>query len=357
MSIDPGTSPTQSDASVRTALITGAAGFIGSALCRELRAGGWSVLALDDLSSGWLERLDEGPALEFARGDVRDTSILEPLLARADLVVHLAARVGVRRILAAPAACARENVQGVEALLAAASALPAQRRPRILCASSSEVYADSASPLSEGAALREFAADGRYAYAASKRRGEELLDASGLWPRERAPVHLRFFNVVGPGQDASSGMVLPRFLEQAARHEPLQVFGDGRQLRTFAHVDDVACILAGLCERACAQDAAGTLPGGALNVGGRAVADVETLARLVLEVSGSRGGLRHVDPRDEFGREFREVRARRADLARLEASCGPIRARSLEAIVRDAWARHVARSSLSWSRRCASLAS
>lgn len=351
MSFEPGTLHQPSGASVRTALVTGAAGFIGSALCRELRARAWRVIALDDLSSGWRERLIEDAGLAFVLGDARDGAILEPLIERSDIVVHLAARVGVRRILESPAACARENVEGVEALLAAISALPRARRPRVLCASSSEVYADSEEPLSETHALRELALDGRFAYAASKRRAEELLDASGLWPRERAPVHLRFFNVVGPGQDAASGMVLPRFLEQAARHEALQVFGDGTQVRTFAHVDDVARMLARLCERGDA------LPGGALNVGGRATADVRTLAHLVLEVSGSRGGLCHVDPRAELGRDFREVRTRRADLARLEASCGPIVARSLEAIVRDACARHRAPSAPSWIPPCASLAS
>lgn len=341
-------------------LVTGGAGFLGAALCRALAASERAVLALDDLSSGRRERLEgrNGPSgsghlrgIELVVGDVRDTRLLAELVARSGLVVHLAARVGVRRILAAPAACARENVAGVESLIAALTTVPAASRPRVLFASTSEVYAPSDAPLHEASPLRESASDGRYAYATSKRRGEELLDACGLWAPGRAPIHLRFFNVVGPGQDSSSGMVLPTFLEQAARGAPLPIHGDGSQERTYAHVDDVAAIVARLC------GSEGDRITGPLNVGGRARATVLELARCVIARSGSRAGWSFVDARAELGAGFAEVPTRRADLSRLEALLGPIDARALDAIVADAWSRHASLARSAPLRSCASLAS
>ena len=316
-------------------LVTGAAGFIGAALCRELCAAGHPVVGLDDLSTGWPERLAGLDGLEFVEGDAGEPGGLTRLLAdaEADVVYHLAARVGVRAVLRDPEGCRAANLRGVRELLAAVQALAPDRRPRVLFASSSEVYAESGSPLREDGRTRPTDGVGRWAYAASKLRGEELLDGSGLWSPERAPVHLRFFNVVGPGQDADSGMVLPTFVERALRGEPLPVHGDGAQVRTFAHVDEVGRVLRELGTR-------GWSGGGPLNVGGRARTTIGELARLVAERAETGATCESTDPRSRIDSTFEDVRFREPDLERLEATGVATPRATLREIVDDTLARH-----------------
>jgi len=321
------------------ALVTGAAGFIGSALTRALVAANWEVVGLDDFSSGWPERLVEQPRATFLERDVNAPGVVGRLLEREgafDACVHLAARVGVREVLRDPEGCRAENLRGVRELIAGVAGLPAHRRPRLFCASSSEVYADSTAPLAEGEPTRDVGARGRWAYAASKLRGEELLDeAAPLWPATRGPVHLRFFNVVGPGQDSNSGMVLPIFVERALAGEPLPVHGDGRQIRTFAHVDQVARALVGLLERR-------VVPPGALNVGGVARCTIRRLALAVKELSGSSSPLELTDPRLSCGPRFEEVFFREPRLERLAGLGLAVPDLAVEEIVADTLARHAA---------------
>jgi len=331
----------------RTVLVTGGAGFIGRAVVAALLAhGGIRVLALDDLSKG------DGPAPADPRlvritADVRDRARLWELLREgppAAALVHLAARVGVRTVLADPEGAARANLDGVQSLVDVLHALPASRRPRVFAASSSEVYAESSAPLSEASPLRA-ERDGRWAYAAAKRAGELLLDgAAHLWPADFAPVHLRFFNVVGPGQDASSGMVLPRFVEAARCGAPLTVHGDGAQVRTFAHVEDVARDVATLVEGAPAGPRERALSGGPLNLGGEARTTLRALAELVAARAAHAGFARpavvHVDPLRDVGANFRDVRHRVPDLARARALGLAASTRTLVEIVDDVLQRH-----------------
>ena len=330
----------------QTVLVTGAAGFIGSALVRELLRRGHTVRALDDLSAGSSARLPA--SVELSRGDVVAPGVLSGLLedGACTALVHLAARVGVRSVLADSDGCARANEAGVERLVGAVAALPAARRPRVFFASSSEVYAARPGLLAEGHALRE-ETQGRWAYSASKIAGERALAAAApLWPAAQAPVCWRFFNVVGPGQSARSGMVLPNFLECARRGEPLPVHGDGRALRTYAHVDEVARTLADLVAHR-------ALEGGSLNIGGRARASVRELAECVLRRSGSRAGIAATDPRARQGAAFEEVEERAPDLARLASLGVFLPCASLDEIVADSWRRHFGEE----AAPCASLAS
>lgn len=208
----------------------------------------------------------------------------------------------------------------------------------MFCASSSEVYADAVIPLEEEAALRSVDGVGRWAYAGSKLRGEAACDeARGLWGRGLGPVHLRFFNVVGPGQDGRAGFVLPRFVEAAQRGRALRVHGDGSAVRTFAHVGEVARVLAGMALHP-------AVPEGPLNVGGVARASVLELARAVA-AGASAASLEEpeivwVDPREELGEGFEEVSVRLPALGRLAAlGCG-VPSMALEEIVADTLARH-----------------
>ncbi|MCB9915497.1 MAG: NAD-dependent epimerase/dehydratase family protein [Planctomycetes bacterium] len=316
-------------------LVTGAAGFIGGRLAHELCAAGHRVLGLDDFSTGWPERLPRAGAFELVEGDVSAPGVLARLVAREEphVLVHLAARVGVRAVLRDPEGCRAANLRGVGELLTAVEALPRARRPRVLAASSSEVYAEKPGPLREGDPTRPTDGAGRWAYAASKLRGEELLDASGLWDAARGPLHLRFFNVVGPGQDGDSGMVLPTFVERALDGRPIPVHGDGAQVRTFAHVDEVARALRALVE---AEHA----PGGALNVGGAARTSILALARLVAERAGRGSAVRFTDPRARCGANFEDVRFREPDLARLAELGVAAPALDLTSLVDDSLARH-----------------
>jgi UDP-glucose 4-epimerase len=307
---------------------------VGSRLAAECLAAGWEVLALDDLSAGWRERLPSHPRLEWIEADAAEPGRLAALVAqhRPAHLVHLAARVGVRSVLADPEGCRRANLRLVEAVAEAVAAAPPGGAPRVWAASSSEVYADALGPLAEDAPLRPLEGAGRWAYAASKREGEERLDAALAGRGAAGPVHLRFFNVVGPGQDATSGMVLPTFVESALEGRPLPVHGDGSQLRTYAHVDEVARTLRELLE----HDA---VPPGPLNLGGRARCTVLELAGCVLRHAGG-GRIERVDPRRRLGEGFEEVPAREPDLTRLAALGVALPAAGLDELVADTLARH-----------------
>ena len=317
------------------ALVTGAAGFIGAALCHELLGSGWRVSGLDDFSSGWRGRLCESAGFELIEAGVSEPGRLTRVLGEGDfqVVVHLAARVGVRSVLRDPEGCRASNLRGVEELISAIASLPAVLRPRLLAASSSEVYRESERLLSEDAPTRPTDGAGRWAYAGSKLRGEELLDAAQLWPAECGAVHLRFFNVVGPGQDSDSGMVLPTFVECALEGRDLPVHGDGAQVRTFAHVDEVARVLRELV-------ALPRLPGGALNIGGTARTSIEELAQLVRAEAKAAGSVRWTDPRDRCGANFEDVLHREPSLARLVSLGVRVPSMSLAQIVRDSLERH-----------------
>lgn len=326
----------------RTVLVTGGIGFVGASVVRALLAEGARVVVLDDRSGGARLELPDDQRVSLVVGDVRDRALLTELLRaepRVLALVHLAARVGVRTVLADPDGSAAANLDGVHSVLAAVAALQPDRRPRVLAASSSEVYADSATPLHEGSPLRAQHA-GRWAYAAAKLAGERALDArAALWRAGDAPVHLRFFNVVGPGQDAASGMVLPRFIEAAQHVAALEVHGDGAQVRTFAHVEDVARDVAALALRQTAP-----FSGGALNLGGRARASMAELAELVAARAQQHGLARptivRVDPTRAVAPSFADVRHRVPDLSRARSLGLAQRARSLAAIVDDMFARH-----------------
>ena len=349
-----------------TVLVTGAAGFIGAAVTERLLAAGARVLALDDLSAGDPARLEAlaRDGLEVVHGDASDGALLGELLREAPgAVVHLAGRVGVRTVLADPEACERENVElGAAVAEAIARRASGPSRPRVLAASTSEVYAESSNPLSEESALRAAEAVGRWRYAASKLASEEAFDAA-LDGSGQGAVHLRFFNVVGPGQDGSTGMVLPRFVEAARAGAPLTVHGEGESVRTFAHVESVAADIAALALPDLLADGPAAARcarfEGALNLGGTARATVLELAREVGRAAERRGAppasIVHVDPRVTVSPRFAEVHHRVPDLSRVRALGLCAAPWTLADLVDDVVVRHVApRPARAGSPRCAS---
>lgn len=310
-------------------LITGGAGFIGSALAEECSRRGQEVVVLDDLSTGRRENLDgliHGSHCTLVEGSACDAALVAGLVAASDQVVHLAASVGMRRVLERPVETLENNVRGSETVLRAA----ARARVRILLASSSEVYGRSSrlpfcedDPLLLGATTEP-----RWSYACSKALGEWLAFAHA---RSSAldVVVVRLFNIAGARQRAEFGMVLPSLAEQALRGEALTVYGDGAQTRCFLHVDDAARTIADLL----AHDGA---KGRVFNVGSDEEVSILTLAERVRAAAESRAPIVRMPYREAYGTGYQDVPRRVPELARLR---GLLRFRprfSLDAIVESA---------------------
>jgi UDP-glucose 4-epimerase len=219
-------------------LITGGAGFIGSHLSEALLAAGHEVLVLDDLSTGAIDNiahLRNRPGFEYTIDTVFNEPLVAEMVDRADVVFHLAAAVGVKLIVERPVHTIETNVHGTEVILRHA----AKKKKLVFIASTSEVYGKSADvPFREdadlvmGATFRH-----RWAYACSKALDEFL--ALAYWKEKKVPVIVvRFFNTVGPRQTGQYGMVLPSFVRQALTGDPITVFGDGTQSRSFTYVGD-----------------------------------------------------------------------------------------------------------------------
>ena len=257
-------------------LVTGGAGFLGSALANALVAKGHEVLVVDDLSAGDPQRL--APTVLFHRGSVLDRPKLWTLLQGVDCVYHLAARVLVAESVLYPAEYNTVNVGGTVSLL---EAMRDTGAPRIILASSGAVYGlQDAQPVSE-----QSPPNPQSPYAVSKLSAEYYLHTIGaLWNIET--VALRLFNTYGPYQalPASHAPVVPRFLQQAQRGGSLVLFQDGRQTRDFVYIDDVVTALL----------AAGTVTGinrRTINVGSGVETDINALARLVLQLTNSNSNL------------------------------------------------------------------
>ncbi len=307
-------------------LVTGGAGFIGSHLCERLLARGDEVLALDDLSTGRRSNLEaclSHPRFELVVGSVLDETLVQDLVADAGGVFHLAALVGVRLVLERPTSTIETNVLGTRNVLAAATRSGA----RVLFASSSEVYGKSErlpsaedDPLLLGATREP-----RWSYACSKALGEWMAFAH---VREHGlPVLvLRFFNVVGPRQRGSFGMVLPRFVRAAQSGAPLTVHGDGRQTRCFLHVADALDALLGLWDEPRAW-------GRVFNVGSEHEVSIQELAERVLEAAASHAPIAHMPYREVYGPEVSDLPRRVPDITRLRQLTGFSPRRGLEEIV------------------------
>jgi UDP-glucose 4-epimerase len=315
-------------------LVTGGAGFIGAHLCEALCARGHAVRALDDLSAGrrdHLRALADEPRFRFVEGTAIDREVVAALVDEADAVLHLAAVVGVRAVLARPAQTIETNLRATEAVLAAAS----RRGCPVFVASSSEVYGKSTQlPFREDADLVLGPTQvARWAYACAKANDEFL--ALGHREEWGLPVVIgRLFNTAGPRQSGRHGMVLPTFVRQALRGEPITVHGDGTQRRCFAHVADVVRAIVSLVETPAAH-------GQIVNIGSDEEITILELAERVRAHAGSRSAIVRVPYAAAHARGFEDVGRRVPDTTRLRALTGWRPERGLDAIIADAvaWAR------------------
>ncbi len=296
-------------------LITGGAGFIGSHLCELLLAQGHRVVAIDDLSTGRVENiahLRPLPHFQLVRENIQNEQVLDRLTSESDVVVHLAAMVGVQRIVEDPVRTIRTNIMGTEAVLGAAYRYGC----KVLIASTSEVYGKGVRvPFTEdddrlmGPTTRS-----RWAYAESK-AVDEFLGLAYYHQFGLPVVVMRFFNTVGPRQTGRYGMVVPRFVRQALKNEPITVYGDGTQSRCFADVADVTRAAAALAEHPAA-------PGQVFNVGATEEITIRGLAERVIALTGSRSAIEMVPYDAAYGPGFEDMQRRVPSIAKLHALIG-----------------------------------
>lgn len=309
-------------------LVTGGAGFIGGHLIRRLLDRGESVVALDDLSTGSRENVPaegENQRFRLVVGDVRDRALVDELVQDCDAVIHLAARIGLKLVIESPLKTMEVNADGTESVLAAAS----RYGKRTLIASTSEVYglatkipSSESDPISFGSPEK-----GRWSYACSKVFDEFYALALHRERGLRATV-VRLFNTVGPKQSAHYGMVIPRFVRQALAGEPLTVYGDGTQTRSFCYVGDV---VDGLMEIV-ARDAS---IGKVYNVGNPSEIAIVDLAKRVIESTGSASPIEYVPFDVAFNAGFEEIRRRVPDISRARHDLGFNPTTTLDVILKD----------------------
>ncbi len=266
------------------ALITGGAGFIGSHLAEALLGRGWQVHVLDDLSTGSAENVQHlvgRPGFTLTVGSALDRAIVAPLVATADVVFHLAAAVGVRLVMEQPVRTIETNIKTTETVLA----LAAERGSRVLLASTSEVYGklDGHKFSESDDVVLGPTSRSRWCYAASKII-EEFLGIAYARERDIPVTIMRLFNTIGPRQTGQYGMVVPRFVRQALRGEPLTVYGDGTQRRSFTWVGDVVDAMITLVQHPGAV-------GEVFNVGHTKEIEIRELAGLVKRLTRSESGI------------------------------------------------------------------
>ncbi len=313
---------------MRRNLVTGGAGFIGSHLVEHLLARGESVVALDDLSTGSFRNLEQAsshPGFRFRFGSALDTDLVVREVDCVDRVFHLAAAVGVKRIVESPVLTLQTNIRGTEVLLEAA----ARRQTPLLLASTSEVYGKgSRVPFSENDDLVYGpTSKARWCYGASK-AVDEFLGLAYFRERALPCVVARMFNTVGPRQTGRYGMVLPRFIEQALAGGPLTVYGDGSQTRCFSHVADIIGALDQLCGRASAA-------GRVFNLGSSEEVSIRELAERVRAAVRPEAAVVSVPYEDVYGEGFEDIERRVPDLRRIRDELGFAPSRNLDAIIAE----------------------
>lgn len=314
-------------------LITGGAGFIGSHLCEAYLERGDEVLVLDDLSTGSIENIRHlrgHPQFHYTVDSVHNHPIVAELVDQCDVIVHLAAAVGVKLIVESPVRTIETNVHGTEVVLAHAN----KKKKKVLIASTSEVYGLSTQvPFREDGNLVMGATNkGRWSYACSKAIDEFL--ALAYWREKQLPtVVVRLFNTVGPRQIGQYGMVIPTFVKQALAGRPLTVYGDGSQTRCFAHVSDVVTALVKLLDHP-------TAVGQVYNIGSSQEISILALAQLVKQLSGSSSEIVQIPYGEAYEAGFEDMPRRVPDVSKLYDLIGFRPEQTLETILESVIAFH-----------------
>jgi UDP-glucose 4-epimerase len=296
-------------------LITGGAGFVGSHLAEALLARGDEVYALDNLSTGSIDNiahLKSHPKFHYTIDSVTNEPVLAELVDRSDVVVHLAAAVGVKLIVEAPVHTIETNVHGTEVVLKLAN----KKKKLVLIASTSEVYGKSTDvPFHEEADLVLGPSHKhRWAYACSKLIDEFL--ALAYWKERKLPVIIvRLFNTVGPRQTGQYGMVIPNFVRQALAGQPITVFGDGQQSRSFTYVGDVVRAVVALIDEPRAV-------GQVFNIGNGHEITIGDLAERIRTLTGSQSEIVRIPYDQAYEAGFEDMPRRVPDISKIKALVG-----------------------------------
>lgn len=292
-------------------LITGGCGFIGSHLAEALLNQGHLVEVIDDLSTGSLENISavlEKPNFSLVIDTILNSSLMEELVRRNDFVFHLAAVVGVKKVLDNPVDSILINVEGTHNILKSCSRF----QKKVLLASTSEIYGKNERvPFSEMAdIIIGTTKKRRWSYACTKAIDEFL--ALAYYEEKNLPIIIvRLFNTVGPRQSARYGMVIPRFVKQALEGLPITVFGNGKQSRCFVHVKNVVEVFLQLIFQ---EQAWGEI----FNLGSQEEITMAELARLVKELSGSQSPIVFIPPEEVYQEGFEDMFRRVPDISKIK---------------------------------------
>jgi len=313
-------------------LITGGAGFIGSHLCERLLDLGYNVVAIDNLSTGKMQNIqhllprpgNQGRPFQFVRETILNGQVLDRLASQADVIVHLAAAVGVKLIVEDPVHTINTNILGTEAVLTTANRYGC----KVLIASTSEVYGKGVKvPFrEEDDCLIGPTTHSRWAYAVSK-QVDEFLGLAYQHQFGLPVVVMRFFNTVGPRQTGQYGMVVPRFVRQALRGQAITVYGDGQQSRCFGDVGDVVEAITGLAEHSAAV-------GQVFNIGNTEEITIRALAERVIALTGSASTIQYVPYDKAYAPGFEDMQRRVPSLEKINRLTGYKPRHSLDDILK-----------------------
>ena len=307
-------------------LITGGAGFIGSHLCDALIDKGHHVSILDNMSTGSAGNIAHiKDRIEIHQGDIRGVALVEKAMAPVDIILHMAAALGVNTILENPIESVSTNFTGSEVVLNAATKL----NKRIIIASTSEVYGKNPKqPLSEtddrvvGAPQKI-----RWTYSDAKALEEAIAHALFLTKQLKVTT-VRLFNTVGPRQTGRYGMVVPRFVQSALTNEPISIYGDGNQSRVFCHVSDAVRAILMIA------DDDSTI-GEVYNVGGIGEVTIKQLADKVIERTKSNSTISYTPYKNAYPAGYEDMQRRVPDISKIKSSLGWVPEKSLDNIIDD----------------------
>jgi UDP-glucose 4-epimerase len=307
-------------------LITGGAGFIGSHLADHYVNAGHTVILLDNFSTGSKSNIAhlEGKVTTID-GDIRNIELIDQLIKDSDLVLHMAAALGVNTILESPLESMSTNITGSEVVLNAA----AKYNKRIIIASTSEIYGKNPKqPLSE-TDDRVVGAPQKIRWTYSDAKAIEEAMAFALHQEKKLPVTtVRLFNTVGPRQTGRYGMVVPRFVHAAIKNEPITIYGDGTQSRVFCHVLDTVSAIATMAST-------DSTIGDVYNVGGTGEVTIEQLAEQVLSITRSNSEITYTPYSDAYPAGFEDIQRRVPDISKVKGAIGWSPTKDIKQIISD----------------------
>jgi UDP-glucose 4-epimerase len=309
-------------------LVTGGAGFIGSHLCERLINEGHTVTSLDDFSTGRASNLvsvSNSAQFSLTHGSILDSKVLNPLIAEADYVFHLAASVGVFNIVNNPLESLLTNIRGTENVLESAHL----SNTPVFLTSSSEVYGKNASDSLKESDDRVLGSPVtlRWSYSEAKAIDESLAYAYFIEKQLETRI-VRFFNTVGPRQLGAYGMVVPRFVKAALNNEPITIYGNGNQTRCFAHVYDVIDAVIAI---AFAKNTLGKV----INIGNNFEISINDLAKKIVNETGSRSEIVYVPYAEAYGEGFEDMERRVPNIDLIKELVGWQPKRDLSTMIDD----------------------